>query len=190
MLLNKWVLFALGLATAIFGYMSTVNWNTLWPSGAGLIVILIGVALKVIAAIMPPPTQSTIVSTGGSLITHTGLALLGMMMLAGVLGLGLSGCQTAQQDAASVVAAVNGAAANLQKISGGSLSKACAIVGTANGYVQALAGVVPVGNVATAALVMGDVNALCASGGSLTTIVASLANDWTQLQALATVPKS
>ena len=57
MLTNKWIIVALGALVTLTGYFSTVDWNTLLPSQAG--------------AIMPPPGQNVIKSTGGSILTHT-----------------------------------------------------------------------------------------------------------------------
>lgn len=71
MLTNKWVLFGLSLAVTVVGYLSTVDWQTLLPSGAGTIVMVIGVIKMILNGLMPPVGQGVITSTGGTIITHT-----------------------------------------------------------------------------------------------------------------------
>jgi len=70
MLTNKWVQFALSLVIALLGYLATVDWTTLLPSKAGVIVSVIGVA-KMILNALAPSANATVIPTGGSVITHT-----------------------------------------------------------------------------------------------------------------------
>lgn len=48
---NKWVHFGLGAATALLGYLATVDWATLVPTKAGVIVSLVGVAKMIITQV-------------------------------------------------------------------------------------------------------------------------------------------
>lgn len=70
MIANKWINVALGLAVALLGYFSTVDWATLLPTQAGTIVSAIGVLKIILGAIAPPNGQSMFVSTGGAILTH------------------------------------------------------------------------------------------------------------------------
>lgn len=69
--MNKWIMLALNVLVMVVGYLATVNWNTYLPSDAGSIVMALGAIKAVLAAIMPPASQSTITSTGGTIVTHT-----------------------------------------------------------------------------------------------------------------------
>ena len=71
MITNKWILLGLNVIVVVLGYLATVDWNTLLPSKAGAIISAIGVAKGVLALLMPPVGQSTITSTGGTIVTHT-----------------------------------------------------------------------------------------------------------------------
>jgi hypothetical protein len=71
MLTNKWVLVALGALTTLVGYFGTVDWNTMLPSDAGGIVIVIGAVKFVLASLMPPVGQANITKTAGTFFTHT-----------------------------------------------------------------------------------------------------------------------
>lgn len=74
MIFNKYALIALGALGALVSYLSTVDWSSMLPSSkAGAVVTLILVLKTVLASLMPPPSQKTIVadSQAGGLITHT-----------------------------------------------------------------------------------------------------------------------
>jgi hypothetical protein len=71
MITNKNVLMLLGLAVVIVGYFGTLDWNTLWPSGAGDVLIVIGLAKAVLAYLMPPTSQQNVAATGNFFFTHT-----------------------------------------------------------------------------------------------------------------------
>ncbi len=91
MLINKWLLVALGALTAVVGYLGTVDWNTMAPTYAGGIVMALGLVKALVGSLMPPASQTTIVKTGGSVVTHTSHAWLALLLLLGA-GLHLAGC--------------------------------------------------------------------------------------------------
>jgi hypothetical protein len=64
MITNKLVLMLLGLAVVVISYLTTVDWSTLWPSEAGVVLMALGVIKTVLAYLMPPTSQKTIEPTG------------------------------------------------------------------------------------------------------------------------------
>lgn len=71
MIVNKWILLGLNIIVVVLGYLGTVDWTTYLPSKAGAIVSTIALVKGILALLMPPTSQSTITSTGGTLVTHT-----------------------------------------------------------------------------------------------------------------------
>lgn len=71
MIINKWLLMLANLVIIVIGYLGTVDWQTMAPSKAGTIIMILGLVKATVAALMPPVSQSTIVATGKPIVTHT-----------------------------------------------------------------------------------------------------------------------
>ena len=71
MIMNKWLNLALGVAVVLAGYLGTVDWQTLAPSQAGTIVMILGAVKAILGAIQPPASQTMITSTGNMVFPHT-----------------------------------------------------------------------------------------------------------------------
>lgn len=86
MLTNKWILFILSSLMTLDGAAQTFNWISITNAQtAGAIVMGLGALGALLHALMPPASQTNITKTGGSIVTHTCLAVLGLALVVALL---------------------------------------------------------------------------------------------------------